>query len=312
MDVKRHAPLLLAALLAGGCSEPPRPPSPNLVIDSSGYTPPAPPPPPAAADSARTPRPEAPDSAPGSAVGRVRMEVAEAVWRSPPALGITMSTVREFGCLGYAIEHDFRRDGSTLTLELTGVHNPSEVCPAAIGPARLNRNLRVEPGRYTLVVRSGTLEDRFALEVTPAFTRLAAERAPRFVQADERVRWRFPPGSFALSCTNVQVAKPVCDDLEGWLARQPGIRRLSFGEGANPYRPERAPRPDEQASFWRYEGAALGRVRRCLSVVEGEIREAVGVSLRVDTWDGQRITAWSTRSYHEPHIPMPARVTAGC
>ena len=43
-----------------------------------------------------------------------------------------------------------------------------------------------------------------------------------------------------------------------------------------------------------------------------QIRDAVGVNLGIETWAGDtRIGASSVRSYNEPHIAMPARVTDG-
>jgi len=55
-------------------------------------------------------------------------------------------------------------------------------------------------------------------------------------------------------------------------------------------------------------------LRQCFADVGVRISRAVGVHLAITTWKGDAITARSTRSYDEPHIAMPTRVTdgAGC
>jgi hypothetical protein len=222
-----------------------------------------------------------------------------------------METVRQYGCLGFGIDHAFSQRGDTLLVELFGVSSPTGVCPTALGPAVLRRELHLTPGRYALVIDYRGASDRLEVALTDSSMALTTIRGS-FVEADERLRWRYPHRSFALYCQNVQVAQPVCEDVERWLSRQPGIFPLRFSpKGLNPYRPG-VNTSDEKVAFFRYaDDRALERVRRCFAEIETRIRDAVGVALTVQTWTGADVTAWSGRSYDQPHIMMPAQVTAG-
>jgi len=241
----------------------------------------------------------------------VRLDLRERLWTrlKPPTVVLTVETVTTYGCLGYGIDHRFSQRGDTMDLELFGVSPPMSLCPAMLGPARMLRTLDVPPGHYMLLVRYRESPARFALDVTDSSTKVTTERAD-FVHADDRLRWRFPPRSLELTCGN---AGPVCDDVGRWLAHQPGISPFSFSpEGLNPYQPDAASDPNPERMLFRYANdEALAPVKRCFAEIEGRIREAVGLFLTLQTWKGERITAWSRRSFHEPHIGEPERVTTG-
>jgi hypothetical protein len=248
-----------------------------------------------------------------SPIERVRLTVRDEIWihDRPPTLVLVMETVRQFGCLGFGIDHAFRQRADTLYLELFGIPSGPRACPAMIGPAVLRRELHLAPGRYRLTIDYRGTSDLFELALTDSSSALTTERGS-FVDADQRLRWRYPRRSFVLSCQNVQVAQPVCNDVARWLTHQSGIAALQFSpQGLNPYRPGTT-NPDEKVVFFRYTGdRALARVRRCFAEIETAIREAVGVALTVQTWTGVQVMAWSRRSYDQPHIAMPERVTAG-
>lgn len=241
----------------------------------------------------------------------VRLDLRDRLWvhLGPPKLVLGVWTETVYGCLGYAIEHRFSQRGDTMDLELFGVSPPMGPCPAMLGPARLARELDVLPGHYTLLVRYRETSGRFTVDVTDSSTKVTTDLAD-FVHADERLRWRFPPRSLELTCGN---AGPVCDDVGRWLAHQPGISPLSFSpEGLNPYQPDAAIDPNSERMHFRYANdEALAPVKRCFAEIERRIREAVGLFLTLQTWKGERITAWSRRSFHEPHIGEPERVTTG-
>lgn len=248
-----------------------------------------------------------------SSLERVRLTVRDEIWMQgkSPTLVLAMETVRQYGCLGFGIDHAFSRRDDTLQVELFGVSSPKGPCPAALGPALMRRQLHLASGQYTLAIGYHGAWDLFDLVLTDSSAALATERSS-FVEADQRLWWRYPPRSFALYCQNVHVARTVCDDVEHWMGHQSGISSLQFSpQGVDPYRAG-ARNPDETVAFFRYTADRdLAGVRRCFAEIETVIGRVVGVALTVQTWTGVQITAWSGRSYDQPHITMPARVTAG-
>jgi len=246
-------------------------------------------------------------------IERVRLTAHEQILAGrPPTLVLTLETVRQYSCLGFGIDHAFTQRADTLRLTFFGVSAPMGLCPTAFGPASTSRELHIPPGRYALVIDYRAASDSMALEVTDSSTKPTSERAT-FVEADERLRWRYPQRTFALFCGSIEVARSVCEDVRRWLLGRAGIAQLYLSpEGLNPYRPEPGKNSDEQAAFFRYANQkALGPVRRCFAEIEGQIRQAVGVFLTLRTWTGEQITAWSGRSYDQAHIAVPRRVTAG-
>lgn len=247
-------------------------------------------------------------------IGRVRIVVNERIvgLGRPPALVFAMETLRQYSCLGFGIEHSFQQQDDTLRVKLLGVRGPEGLCPSALGPATLTRELHLEAGRYAVLISYRSTTEDFTLVLTDSSTALTAIHST-FVEGDTRVHWRFPPRSFALSCENVEVALPVCDDVEHWLVRQRGIAHRPFPPtGLNPYWPYPTRSPDRRVDVFSYsQDPVLEVVRRCFAQVAERIREAVGVALTITTWTGDQITAWSGRSYDQPHITVPENVTAG-
>jgi len=181
-----------------------------------------------------------------------------------------------------------------------------------IGPASMVRPLPIHAGRYPLFIDFRNKTDTLTLTITDSSTVLTGVRTT-FVQPDERLRWRFPRHSLAFFCENTEVASLVCADVEQWLTRQPGIteRRLS-PLGINPYWPDTTNHPGQRMVVFGYTNdGVLGRIRDCFAEIQNHIGEAVGVFLTIRTWTGDRITAWSARSYDQPHIQMPRTVTSG-
>lgn len=250
-------------------------------------------------------------------IGHVHLTVEEQVWPrgQPPTLVLSLRAIRVTGCRGNDIKHGFAQRADTLHLQLYGMISTPRTCPAWVIPAGMSRELHIAPGRHALVVEHRQRADRLSLEVTDSSTKLTTEQAT-FVEADERLRWRYPRNSFVVYCSDVEVAQAACEDVERWLARQPGIARFEFGpEGVNPYRPEPNTHPGERASFFRYDNEeALEAARRCFAAVEAQIRGPVGIHLTLETWMGEQITVQSGRASPRPHIALPRQVTAapGC
>lgn len=247
-------------------------------------------------------------------IARVRLVVREQIpgQNRPPILVLAMETLRQYPCLGFGVENSFRQRGETLQVGLVRVVAPDGLCPQMIGPATLTRELHVAPGRYALLINYRSKTDVFTLDVTDSSAAVVTEKAS-YVEPDTRLRWRFPRRSFALFCENVLVARPVCEDVQRWLRRQVGITQLHLSSGGlNPYRPDSSGAPDQKVDVFRYaQDEVLDVVRRCFAEIEKRIRDAVGVFLTLRTWTGEEITAWSRKAYHDPHIPVPERVTAG-
>jgi hypothetical protein len=228
-----------------------------------------------------------------------------------PRIVLSLRTVQQFSCLGFFIDHDLRENRDTLYLKIHGVAPPLGPCPAAVGPARLSRELNVMTNRtYTLLITYGKLSNRLLLDISDS-TLAVTGLDSSLVEADERPRWRYPQNSFAFHCSNVEVARSICRDVEQWLARQPGISTLVLPPGwIDPYNPDPPGRPDDRTSLYRYDQpASFSRLRLCFGAIENRIREAVGVFLALEDWRGLQMGASSRRSYHERHIERPERVT---
>ena len=251
------------------------------------------------------------DAQGGSVLGRVRVSLSEDRRGGPPQLALALSTLHEFGCVGYSIRTASRRSGDTLRIDLVGIDGPGEVCLTAMGPAEVRHPLRLPPGRYTLRLRATGREDRIRLEITASSARLVPVRAT-FAVVDTMRLVRHPPRSFAFSCNLYAETRALCANVAAWIGRQGGIRALTFPRGArNPFRPEGEGSSDDYVRFFQYDDdAALRRIRQCFGRIEPHVREAVGVVLTVESWTGERFNAWSRRSNGERHIAPPADVAA--
>jgi len=223
-----------------------------------------------------------------------------------PRIVLAVSTAKEFGCLGFYIDHDLWLARDTLYLELHGVTTGSDLCMTAMGPASLSRELPLRNGRLPLLVSYRGNSDRLRLDISDSAT-IVTGLDSGVVEADERPRWRSPRNSFYLACSDR--GGGFCDDVRRWLVRQPGISPNSFPAGGiNPYRPEDY--AAEGRIFYRYDKPrSFELLRQCFASMEDQIREAVGVSVGLETWRGEYINAYSRRANHEPHIEPPARVT---
>jgi hypothetical protein len=244
-------------------------------------------------------------------IDQLRLSLAESrPYNTPgalPRLVLAVSTVKEFGCLGYRISHDLRLDRDTLRLQLQGVMPPEgDVCATVLGPATMSRELDLANGKYIVLVSYRKARDRLVLDISDTMTMVTGLDSS-LVEADERPRWRYPRNSFVLQCNDQGAG--FCDDVSGWLVKQSGISRDSFPPGGiNPFRPQDY--SDQGRVFYRYDqiGSFL-RLRSCFSSIQAQIVEAVGVSASLETWRGERIDAVSDRALHERHIERPARVT---
>jgi hypothetical protein len=261
-------------------------------------------------------------------VDSVRVAVRELGLGAPSGartLAMRIETIRRYGCLGYGIEHEFSRRADTLAFVLTRIIGPSRnVCLTQFAPAGLSRELPISAGHYTVIIREQSEQDLLDLDVTDSSFALSAKRVS-FVVPDERLWWRFHSQAMALFCQNVNVARPVCDDVRRWLSTQAGVRELRFDQaGVNPYWPYSGDWSHSEArrgksagsdiavsTFTYADDRILAVIQRCFPEIAAAIHNAVGVSLTLATGNGEQVRASSTRTNDEPHIEMPERVTTG-
>jgi hypothetical protein len=220
---------------------------------------------------------------------------------------LTLKTRREFRCLGYYIDHDLSQGRDTITLNLHGVSPPTGPCPAMVGPAQLGRKLDTSNTKVILLVRYRDKTDRLVLNISDTGT-VVLGLDSSLVEADERPRWRYPRKSFAFHCSNIHVARAICDDVEHWLAQEPGISPISLPTGwINPYDPDPASFPDRSTSLFRYDSEkAFERLRLCLGAIGNQLRGTKGVDLMLEDSRGAYISAGSR--WGNP-AELPTRVT---
>jgi hypothetical protein len=230
---------------------------------------------------------------------------------------LTVSTVRQFDCLGLHIDHDLHPgERDTVYLNLHGVtpeHNPC----AARGPALTTRAF--PPGalfgwrkKSTLLVTYRNRRDSLEVEMSDTTMKLTP-LSSSLVTADARPRWRYPRNSFAFYCsTRAEGAHGVCRDVDSWLTREPGISRLPIPSGwLNPYDPDPSENPDRIAAVFRYAGdQTYERLRLCFGAIENQIRDVTGLLLFLEDWHGTRIVAVSRGATEGRQVQLPKRITA--
>ncbi|HZI74639.1 MAG TPA: hypothetical protein VFD73_11605, partial [Gemmatimonadales bacterium] len=206
-------------------------------------------------------------------IDQLRLSLAETrPYNAPgglPRLVLAVSTVEEFGCLGYRVSHDLMLVRDTLRLQLHGVLPPQgDLCLTAVGPATLSRELDLANGKYLLLVSYRKARDRLMLDISDSMTMVTGLDSS-LVEADERPRWRYRRNSFVLQCNDQGAG--FCDDVSQWLVKQSGISRDSFPPGGiNPFRPQDY--SDHGRVFYRYDqiGSFL-RLRSCFSSIQAQI-----------------------------------------
>ena len=197
-----------------------------------------------------------------------------------------------------------------MTLNLHGVSSPAGPCPAAVGPARMVRKLDASTKKATLLVKYRDQTNRLVLDISDTST-LVTGLDSSLVEADERPRRRYPRNSFAFHCSNIQVARAICDDVERWLAQEPGVSRIPVPSGwINPYDPDPASFPDRSTSVFRYDGdKTFARLRLCLGAIDNQLRGTTGVQLMLEDWRGAVISAGSRTASNDRPTDLPSRVT---
>jgi hypothetical protein len=258
--------------------------------------------------------PPPPQSGP---VGKVRLVVRDPrpePRRTTRPLILSLETEKQYGCLGYGIWDRFERRDRALRVVLLGIQGAPPVCATAMGPAISSLPMDLEAGRYLLVVeaQSERRADSLWLDVSDSSVKLTAQRLS-FITSDERLWWRYPQRVVALTCEGDEVrTRPVCDDFRRWVATRTGITVHAFGlGGVNPFWPDTL-KPDRRFYTFRVDDErVLAEIFDCLAEVNLAIKDAVGVGLGIETWKGDRHSIFSSRSFHEKHIEIPQRVTAG-
>lgn len=226
------------------------------------------------------------------------------------AFVMQVATVRQYGCLGFNIKHDYVRRGDTLAFRLTGVEAMPNVCAAAMGPAILSKSLHLASGRYTVDIERDAAHDYFGLSITDS-TFAVVPRSATSIVADSRTWWRRPLRSIAFSCGNERQA--LCDDVRRWFGGREDVKEISFGSsGVNPYAHTSLDSVSSPTTTYLVtHDSTMSAIRRCFAEIQTKIRDAVGVSLQVQFWNGSGIWIWSNKSYSEPHIAAPPQVTEG-
>jgi hypothetical protein len=233
-----------------------------------------------------------------------RMSMAER-----PSPRLVLRTEREFGCLGHGIPWRVETRRDTILMRIDGIQAPQGLCPTAMGPAeRTHRLLDLAPGRYTLLVESQADTNVFALTLTDSSIAMATERST-FLTADERVYWRTERMTFAFTCNPTLPSEPMCEELQAWVARQPGITRIvGRSDGVHAY-PREYSDPEHLTFGYRYASAdALRRVRECVESIRPLIANTAGIHISFHTWLDEHVGAGSGRFGSQSHVRMPSSV----
>jgi hypothetical protein len=246
--------------------------------------------------------------------GAIRLSVSEPLGaRKVSRVTVTLATVGEYRCANYNIVTRQSRIADTVVIALLRVSSDGW-CTTAFGPAGGRIALPLGVGAHTLLLQRGETMDRVAVIVTPMRLMLRPVGTLAFIQLDTTVFRRPAARSFLVSCGTADVPE-LCEDFGRWLARQPGIvrRPLAPGERIAFSRQGGYWHNDYQLFGYTFNGA-LSSVRRCMRQMADTLRETVGAGVTLQTAEGEVLHAWSQRSNHEPHIPIPHKVSGspGC
>lgn len=242
--------------------------------------------------------------------GQIQLHVEERAREGfRPRLAMSFVTVGDYPCSNYTIDARRRRKADTIAITIVGLALNGGLCAKEVGPAHGNVPLALGPGSYRVAISRGPATDWMDLRVTKTQLILRPVGAPTFTQPDTTVFTRPAARSFLVSCEK-RNAPELCADFGDWLARRRGIIRqpLAAGDriGFPPYR------GDWNNGYQLFEYAddrTLEPVKRCMLHLADTIEQAVGVSVIIQTADGQVFRAWSRRSFHEPHIPVPRKIS---
>ncbi|HEX7336040.1 MAG TPA: hypothetical protein VF252_02435 [Gemmatimonadales bacterium] len=224
-------------------------------------------------------------------IDRVRLVLKEEKAAYQPRLVLTIETVRQYSCRGYSIDYDLRQDADTLRVNLHGVGSTPGPCPAAVGPALLSRELRLNHRDHTVYISHGKRTDWLFFHITDS-TLAVTSRESTLVEADQRLRLRYPRNSFAFRCGNPARAGSLCKEVDEWLAQQHGITRYSFPDsGINPYQ-ARGARADEAFRFFSYDTPrSFEYLRLCFDALDNGNPAGERVALTLEDWVGNTMTA---------------------
>jgi hypothetical protein len=243
-------------------------------------------------------------------LGSVRIAVIEAVQDgTPPTLQLELASLRDYGCSNFRINASPHQQGDTLSLVLRGLLR-EDLCDDAVGPAHAYVPVRLAPGKYILEIRNAVVTDRYRLEISTAHAQLRPIGvAAQVTRIDSTVLWRRPVRSFAFYCGSDFAAK-LCVDLRDWIERQPGVHPLTFRRGGrNPYAFAGVTDYVDQRYYWYERDATITTLRACIADIARRVKATVGVTIRIATATNGEFQAFSYRSFHEAHTPLPERVT---
>jgi len=70
-----------------------------------------------------------------------------------------------YGCGGYRLVYDFKKDGAEINLQIEGVDRPDEGCPTELAPAEESWDLLLAPGTYIWRIAANDQSDLFQVVV---------------------------------------------------------------------------------------------------------------------------------------------------
>jgi hypothetical protein len=161
-----------------------------------------------------------------------------------------------------------------------------------------------------LEIRNAAATDRYWLEISGERAQLRSTGvATQVTRVDSTLLWRRPVRSFAFYC-GTNLAVKLCADLRNWIERLPGVHPLTFPVGGrNPYALAGATDYIDQRFYWYEHDAAIAKLGACIADIARRVKPTVGATLSIATAAKGGFRAFSYRSFHEVHEPLPDRIT---
>jgi hypothetical protein len=143
-----------------------------------------------------------------------------------PEIWIFLETEKIYGCMNFTINTKIEFQEDTISVELLSIYKP-DGCFTALGPARFDSTLTLEPGEYCLLFCSMGKTDIYNLEVTDSYIRVQ-EQISEVTYPGVNLVWRYPENSFAYDCRTAEETAWICSDFHDSLVTIGNLIEFSF------------------------------------------------------------------------------------
>ena len=212
-----------------------------------------------------------------------------------PQPTLLLETPEDYECCNYEIVSRIQRAGSTLSVDVSGVELPGNLCFTAFGPAQAQFLIPRLADYTRMVVRYRGQADWYTLAIDDT-TFLVSGREGSFTHVSDTLVWRFPRRSFVYTCGTLTEDSCLCAGFRDSLMAHLTLRPITVpAEGYWPYPTQTMGHYyDMQPQVFRYsdesEFETAGEILAAFTRTTLSGHQGVGLALR--NWRNQRHASW--------------------